>query len=265
MDIDEVITQLRELIVIAKGAERQSDGRVTGESVGQPITSQAEATARFSTLQLDAEHSIEALDNGDYCAETHGQSVSQSMALSSGVRYRVVYSTSIFEADAHLEATLTAIAQGEEARVSDLVPSRLLIRDRREALVISKGYPDVEHLGFHTEHPFLVAYLCSIFDSVWDRALPASEHQLDGMRLVSPDEIQLLKYLVLGRTDASIARSLGVSTRTVQRQIQAIQYRLGARGRLQLGMRVGEFLSGRGEGERSGAAAPEASETAAPV
>lgn len=245
MEIDEVITQLRELIVFARATESASPGDTFSGSLGTPITSQAESTAFFSTLQLDARSSIEALDNGDYCAETHGQSVSQSMALSSGVAYRVVYATSIFEADAHLEATLTAIAQGEEARVSDLVPSRLLIRDREEALVVAKGYPNVEHFGFHTTHPLLVGMLCRVFDTVWERALPASEHQLDGMRGVSADELQLLKYLVLGRTDASIARSLGVSTRTVQRQVQAIQQRLGARGRLQLGVRVGEFLAAR--------------------
>ncbi|GAA1328865.1 LuxR C-terminal-related transcriptional regulator [Leucobacter albus] len=243
MDLSELTVRLGELIAVARGG-------VAGDAdIGRAITSQEEGTALFSSIQLTARESISALDNGDYCPNTHGQSRSQTVALEAGVRYRVVYSTAIFEEDAHLEATLNAIAQGEEARVSDLVPSRLLIRDAREALVIAQGYPEVEHLGFHTSNPLVVDFLLRLFESVWERALPVTAPQLDGVAGLTPEQVELLRYLVLGRTDASIARSLGVSERTVQRQVQAIQHRLGARGRFQLGARVGEFLA-RGGADR---------------
>lgn len=243
MEVEQAMARLGELIALARGGEPASG---EASSFGSPLGSAAEVASRFESLQLNARDSVEALDNGDYCAETLGQSPAQSTALSAGVRYRVVYSTSIFEADVHLEATLDAIAQGEEARVSDLVPSRLLLGDRREALVLSRGYPHVEHLGFYTTSPSLVAYLCEVFDAVWARALPVAEHRLDELSAFTPEQRDLLKYLVLGRTDASIARSLGVSTRTVQRQIQAIQHGLDARGRFQLGVRIGELLAQRG-------------------
>lgn len=213
-----------------------------GGSLGTALRSHAEVTELFGELQLAATDSIDALDNGDYCAETLGQSPSQSVALATGVRYRVVYSTWIFDQDAHLEATLSAIAQGEDARVADHVPSRVLIRDRSEVLVIAKGYPDSEHLGFRSAHPAVVSYFCDLFDTVWERALPVTESRPHAVGLLSAEQIQILRYLVLGRTDASIARSLGVSARTVQRQIQAIQLRLSARGRFQLGLRVARLL-----------------------
>ena len=250
MDVDEISSRLRELIELARAAEDPPVELAAPEfSLGTPLASQEEATSLFASLQLHARETIEALDNGDYCGDTHGQSPAQELSLAAGVRYRVVYSTDIFAADEHLEATLNAIAQGEEARVSNLLPSRLLIRDREEALVISRGYPAIEHLGFHTSNPAFVRYLCELFDTVWQRALPVTEHRIDGIGGLSGDQLEVLRYLVLGRTDASIARSLGVSERTVQRQIQAIQHGLDARGRFQLGIRVGEFLAERGAGQ----------------
>lgn len=247
MDVAEVIARLTELVTLARGGSSGEFSSAPSHSLGRVLASQAEGTAAFAALQRDARHQIDALDNGDYCVDTHGQSPAQTTALSSGVGYRVVYATQVFEHDAYLEATLNAITQGEDARVSDLIPSRLLIRDRAEALVIARGYPDVEHLGFHTDHPAIVHALCGLFDAVWERALPVADSRLAQLVELTQEQLELLRYLVLGRTDASIARSLGVSTRTVQRQIQAVQHALGAKGRFELGVRVGECLTGHTE------------------
>ncbi|UNK71562.1 helix-turn-helix transcriptional regulator [Microbacterium sp. H1-D42] len=253
MDAVELTDRLEALLRSARASgETSATGLdVTREQPDEPPLGEAIATHTdmnqlFSSLQLSATHSVDALDNGDYCAETRGQSPSQTVALATGVRYRVVYSTGIFDQDAHLEATLSAIAQGEDARVFDHVPSRVLIRDGQEVLVIASGYPDAEQLGFHSAHPAVVSYFCEMFDMVWTRAIPVTERRPDIVGILTGDQIQLLRYLVLGRTDASIARSLGVSTRTVQRQIQTIQLRLGARGRFQLGLLVSRFFPSLG-------------------
>ncbi|MEJ1088626.1 helix-turn-helix transcriptional regulator [Microbacterium sp. Mu-80] len=252
MDVAELTDRLEALIRTARAADgpgtansRRPSGPTVppdGEPLGTAIVRQEEMTRLFGALQLAAVRSIDALDNGDYCDDTLGQSPSQSRALATGVRYRVAYSTDIFDQDAHLEATLSAIEQGENARVSDHVPCRVLIRDGEEALVIAKGYPAAEHLGFHTTHPVAVGHVRDMFETIWTRALPVTEQRLDAVGVLTGEQIELLKYLVMGRTDASIARSLGLSTRTVQRQIQTIQLRLGARGRFQLGLRVGRLL-----------------------
>lgn len=47
-------------------------------------------------------------------------------------------------------------------------------------------------------------------------------------------EGQLPSMLSAGMTDAAIARTLGVSPRTVARRVGALQDRLGARSRFQL-------------------------------
>lgn len=255
MDVAELTDRLEALLRAARAADGPSAADAKepidpidstmppgSESLGTAVLRQEEMTRLFSALQLSASRKVDALDNGDYCDATHGQSPSQSRALASGVAYRVVYSTGIFDQDAHLEATLRAIDQGENARVSDHVPCRVLIRDNEEALVIARGYPDVEQLGFHSTHPAVVGHFRDLFETIWTRALPVTEHRLDAVGVLTSEQIELLKYLVLGRTDASIARSLGLSTRTVQRQIQTIQLRLGARGRFQFGLRVGRLL-----------------------
>lgn len=255
MDVSELTDRLEALLRSARGVQEQAEtvlqaavhDQRESAPLARALVSQDEVSELFGALQLRANTTIEALDNGDYCADTRGQSPSQIVALGTGVCYRVVYSTRIFDEDAHLEATLSAIAQGEDARVSDHIPSRVLIRDRQEVLAIAKGYPDSSEFGFHSVHPAIVGYFCDVFDTVWKRALPVNEHRSDAVGVLTAEQIRLLRYLVLGRTDESIARSLGVSTRTVQRQIQTLQLRLGARGRFQLGLRVSRFFPSLGQ------------------
>ncbi|MBO2447200.1 response regulator transcription factor [Actinomadura barringtoniae] len=50
---------------------------------------------------------------------------------------------------------------------------------------------------------------------------------------------EILALLCSGMTDAAVARTLGISTRTVKRHVRQAMEHLGARSRLELGIRLG--------------------------
>lgn len=68
--------------------------------------------------------------------------------------------------------------------------------------------------------------------------ITADQLAVDGDQGPSDDIRRLLVLLGAGLTDASIARELGVSERTVNRRIIALQDALAARSRFQLGVQA---------------------------
>lgn len=203
--------------------------------MGSVLNTVGEANSYFVTLQEIAKSRIEAFDNGDHSAATIGQSPQQPGALERGVRYRVIYDSRMLQERKYLEAAISAVKQGESARVSNLIPARMLIRDREEALFIARGFPDVEVYGFHTRNPVLVDHAVTLFEAIWDHAVEFNEVPTKGVADLTENEVALLNYLNLGLTDDAIARSMQVSVRTVQRRVQALQNRFGVKGRFQLG------------------------------
>ncbi len=88
--------------------------------------------------------------------------------------------------------------------------------------------------------PEVAALARDYFAQIWDSAAPLGNTQrepaatpVDGLLLDS--ERQVLRLLSLGMKDDSVARSLGISVRTVRRMIADLMDRLDARSRFQAG------------------------------
>jgi len=62
---------------------------------------------------------------------------------------------------------------------------------------------------------------------------------VQGEIVLTPREKEILELLAEGRTTASAARHLGVSSRTVSYSLRALMDRLGVRNRFQLGIVLG--------------------------
>ena len=118
--------------------------------------------------------------------------------------------------------------------------NRIYIRDSTEVVLVATPDKRAQWAGLRANHPALVGYFSTLFENLWAQALPATQQPttLAGEAL-SGEDLELLELLLSGLTDTSIARSLGVSLRTVQRRAQTLQRRLGVSGRFQLGLRVG--------------------------
>jgi DNA-binding CsgD family transcriptional regulator len=89
--------------------------------------------------------------------------------------------------------------------------------------------------------PRRAPWSASFVDLAWQDAYPVQAAPApDPSTGLSNAERCLLRLLGKGMTDASAARQLGVSLRTVRRMMAEIMARLGARSRFEAGIRAAE-------------------------
>ncbi|WP_203989472.1 TrmB family transcriptional regulator [Sphaerisporangium rufum] len=162
-------------------------------------------------------------------------------ALERGVAYRVIYERALLEQPGMLPNVAYSVDLGEQARAMLALPVRMMIVDRRIAVM-----PLVQHVRGVSEptaavihHSSLLDALIALFESHWTRATPvrlAGDDTEDGSAAVTPsgDDLYLLSLLVAGVSDKSIATQLGLSLRTVQRRLQSLMELAGAQTRMQL-------------------------------
>jgi hypothetical protein len=149
-------------------------------------------------------------------------------AVASGRRSRAVYPIrALREAP---EALRLRVDEGEEVRLIDDLPTRLMVIGSTHAVVPEPlGYADSPRLL--VRQGSLVAALALLFELYWEKAVPVSE-------LSEPHDAErsfLLRQLQAGAKDEQIARTMGISLRTVRRRISQLMIELGADTRFQAG------------------------------
>lgn len=151
--------------------------------------------------------------------------------VASGRRSRAIYPVrALHEARDTLRARVEV---GEQIRVLPELPTRMFVIGTTHAVV-------PEPLGFVDEprslvrQQGLVEALILWFELLWDRAAPVPELDRGEAR---PDMRRfLLQQLASGAQDEQVARTLGISLRTVRRRIADILTELGADTRFQAGV-----------------------------
>ncbi|WP_234349186.1 MULTISPECIES: LuxR C-terminal-related transcriptional regulator [unclassified Streptomyces] len=130
--------------------------------------------------------------------------------------------------------------EGGQVRTSPLLPPRLLIFDRSVAVVPID--PANSRLGaLCTSAPGIVASLLTLFDQTWDSAVPlGADRPRSTDSTPSAAELELLKLLASGMTDEAAGKRLGVSLRTVRRQMSALMKRLHASSRFEAGLKAAQ-------------------------
>ncbi|GIF65194.1 hypothetical protein Ais01nite_32290 [Asanoa ishikariensis] len=195
---------------------------------------------RFEQLQATATDEVQALVTTTTLAVSRADNAAETDGLRRGVRYRVVVERAVLEEDGGAADAVTALAAGEEVRVADHVPIKLVIADRAIGVL-----PMADETNLPTaivvHRSGLLDALQALFDAVWDRAWPLSlgpdgglDEQSEEGRLFPLDR-QVLALLLTGLTDRAIASQLGMSMRTVQRRVQRMMELAGVRTRMQLG------------------------------
>ncbi|NML52338.1 helix-turn-helix transcriptional regulator [Streptomyces sp. R302] len=161
-------------------------------------------------------------------------------ALARGVALRTIYQDSARNDAATFGYARWHTEQGGQIRTCPETPPRMLIFDRRIAVVPID--PANTRLGaLCTASPGIVAPLLALFEQTWEMAVPlGADHRAgtpasDGL---SPVERSLLKLLASGMTDEAAAKRLGVSLRTVRRQMAALMERLNATSRFEAGLKA---------------------------
>jgi DNA-binding CsgD family transcriptional regulator/predicted transcriptional regulator len=221
----------------------ESSALRTGEYI-EVIEGTPKIWRAFVRVQRSAQTRIRAFDKPPYfvVAGKHadeGPNFEEREFLSSKtVGYRVVYDQESVATPGRLENIWEGINLGEQARVGASLPAKLVIRDDTLAIVSSTA--DYHNEIAHLIHPSsLLDLVCGLFETVWDRAIPLNRSEPgrgQPAAALSNRDRQLLGLLASGATDAAIARTFGWSTRTVQRHVQQLMTRVGARTRFQIGM-----------------------------
>ncbi|WP_328523066.1 MarR family transcriptional regulator [Kribbella sp. NBC_00359] len=238
--LDQVQAYVQHLAALYQSARPSSPGDVV--DLLQP----GDLDQVFKELQRAARVEIRAFvmppfltDHTD--EDFHAAEVDQ---LDSGIRYRVVYDRAGFLAQGGVESMLADVNRGEEVRVVDRLPIKLFMVDDQTAVVPwTNGTGELDPRAVVVRGTGLLTGLIALFEQTWDRAAPFSDAVAAAPGGV--DELpfdqesqRLLSLLRAGFTDVTIARQLGVSTRTVQRRIRLMMEAAGAENRFQLGARA---------------------------
>jgi sugar-specific transcriptional regulator TrmB/DNA-binding CsgD family transcriptional regulator len=201
---------------------------------------------RFNQLQRSAEDEIQMLVKADFVAVTPEENADEEMAtIARGVSYRVVLERAHLERPGFFENALPALRAGVQARVTEKLPLRMLIADRRIGLVpmVSADGRD-QGSGALLIHPSpLLDALQTLFDLTWQstRRLVVSAEGVGGEAgdVLEDVDAQILGLLLAGLTDQAIGNQLGLSLRTVQRRVHQLMERAQVATRLQLGHEAG--------------------------
>ena len=126
--------------------------------------------------------------------------------------------------------------QGAEIRTQPTLPNRMIIYDRRFAMLPIN--PDDSSVGALLLHGAgVVTALCELFEQTWSSAQTLGDRQRETPQL-TPQEQAVLRLLAQGCTDEVIARRLGISVRTGRRITASLMIRLDARSRFQAGFQA---------------------------
>lgn len=226
---------------------------------GDPVEVVAGAervTLRYEQLVGCARSEILGFDKPPYVRPVRDLAM-ELAGLGRRVRFRAVYARPALTVPGRLSDVDTLMAAGEQARILPDLPFKLLIVDRRWAMVPVSAGSESERA--------IVVRPCSLFDSLlatfdacWIRAIPFGNRGPERpvpaavagpRRAVSPRppvaapelsdvDRQLLALLATGLTDERIAAHLGLGLRTVQRRVRAVMDRLGAGNRFQAGLQA---------------------------
>ncbi|WP_067441734.1 helix-turn-helix domain-containing protein [Nocardioides jensenii] len=155
-------------------------------------------------------------------------SVAVREALANGQRSRAIYPARVLEeAPASLFERLDA---GEEVRLVADLPSRMAVVADVGAL-IPEEWGIVNERRLLLRQPAMMAALATLFEELWARAVV-----VPGGRTADLNRRMLLEQLARGARDEQIARTLGLSLRTVRRRIADLLVELGVETRFQAGI-----------------------------
>ncbi|WP_142214609.1 LuxR family transcriptional regulator [Streptomyces sp. SLBN-118] len=155
--------------------------------------------------------------------------------LRRGVRMRSVVRKEALEHPPTLDYLRELAAQGAVIRVAEDVSERILVYDRRAALV-PRDPADTTRGALLAHEEGLVASIVALFEKIWDQAEDLSG-SVDGQAGADdgpgPGDIErrVLQWMCQGHKDEIGARALGISIRTYRRHVAELLRLLGASSR----------------------------------
>jgi hypothetical protein len=178
-----------------------------------------------------------------YNAPAAGSTLDQELRLlGAGIEFRVVYDATTFTPPELSQCLSDSLGAGEQARVLQDVPVKLVAADSNVAIIPLVPAPGEPGRAVVLHTPVMVDPLTALFESLWQRAIPVggadAGDTLARHEAPNADDRVLLRLLAAGLKDGAIARHLGTSERTTNRRIAELIDRLDAQPRFQAGLQA---------------------------
>lgn len=195
-------------------------------------------TERVSTLLRSAESEVLAFDEPPYVGGTAKANADEYDLLARGVKVRGIYAAEVLSIDGKAEDIRDLVGRGEQARVVPNVPLKMVLVDRRAAVIpLTARAESVRTTAVMVWQSRLCDALVELFEATWQRAAPVFAPAVVDEDMERTDR-ELLSLLNTGLKDETIARQLGLSERTVRRRVADLLARLGATSRFQAGAKA---------------------------
>ena len=170
--------------------------------------------------------------------------------LKRGVKMRTLYQHAARRGADTRKYVAAVTAAGAEVRTLDEFFNRLIVIDRRVAII-----PSHEGVGaaMVINERSMVLYLVDMFERHWERARPFTSSESSLMRDIAAEQRAMtIRMLLEGRADPAGAKRLGVSPRTYAGYVADLKSEFEVETRFQLGYEMGKRgVSGR-ETDESG-------------
>lgn len=227
-------------------AYRRSASDFPGHDLVEVVTGVEALQQRFHQVQLGAQRELLALVTEDPMAVRPEDNDAEPLAVARGVSHRVVLNRAVLDRPGGLDRLDNALTLGQHVRLVETVPTKLIVVDRSLAMVPLReqaqppGVPAPPG-ALLVRAPGLVEALVALFELVWESAMPmrldaeGSGPETDDTDQPDGVDLRIMSMLLVGMTDASVAKQLDLGLRTVQRRIKRLLDLAGATTRLQLG------------------------------
>ena len=158
-------------------------------------------------------------------------------ALERGVRMRTLYQHSARRSSMTHKYVAAVTERGAEVRTLDEFFNRLIVVDRRVAVIPSaSGLTN----ALAIREPSMVAYLVDMFERSWERARPFTNRETSMLKQVAAEQRAMtIRMLIEGHSDPNSAKRLGVSPRTYAGYVADLKTEFDAETRFQLGYAMG--------------------------
>ncbi|MGW0781000.1 helix-turn-helix transcriptional regulator [Streptomyces sp. NPDC002913] len=192
------------------------------------LTMQRQAVSEVCTL-VPTRHAPAVLSYEDNFAEADAE------LMRRGVTVRSVVEREGMEHPDTAAVLASCVALGQHISVTEKLPIKLVIVDRRVALLPLNPERETEPVALVVHRTGLLTALCSLFDEHFEKGWRLSGAGAGREETLAPADREIVALLYTGLTDAAIARQLGMGHRTVQRRLRVLMDEVGAATRFQLG------------------------------
>ena len=159
--------------------------------------------------------------------------------LERGGRILTLYQHSARRNTVTRDYVAAAVALGLEVRTLDEFFHRIIVIDRRLAIIPS---PSELTTALAIREPTVVAYLVDVFMRSWERARPFTSRDVSVVKEIADEQRAMtMRMLVEGYSDPVSAKRLGVSPRTYAGYVADLKEEFDSETRFQLGYTLGRL------------------------